>query len=353
MFDPSLVVQSAVSSFNNIALRGPDFFWSALLCLPIFAIFWIFAPEISKRFLPGDFKAKRQTLAGWSVLFIAVWLLTHQNFDALRDGVSMGLLTVTAACIFVISLFAGWRVESVGSLIKTKENPPSPRLRWTRWKKRTDVAAPFVVAVVVGLCAFGNWHAALVQFAAVLFGFGAGRWMIRNNRAEFDLDFIVIALTAALTFGLIMQPEFFRFGQLGHLTVIHILFLMAAALAIIGSIMTRVVRPSGWLKESWYKKLMWLARAIAVMVFVLFILTESALAFLCLGLVFAATSFLAVRHHAAKDAPMLKSASEDLWVLSLCLFGILTAMPVLVCAAIILMREKPKFDAAGAIRSLI
>ena len=38
MFDDIVVVQSAVSAFNNAALVGPAFLWWALLALPLFAL---------------------------------------------------------------------------------------------------------------------------------------------------------------------------------------------------------------------------------------------------------------------------------------------------------------------------
>ena len=342
MFDPTLVVQSAISSFNNIALHSPDFFWNALLCLPIFMVFWIFAPEISARFLP-DSKKRLKTIATWGIAFIAIWLLTHESFNALRDGITLGISALTAACIFVLGLFAGWHVPSFSNFVKIKE----------KWRKKADIAAPIVIAALVGLCAWGTWQTILVQFIAALFGFYAGRLMVHRNRRQMDSEWLSIILMGALLFGLVMQPEFFRFGQLGHLTIIHIFFLIATMLTIVGSIMMRLVRPTSWLKKSYYKKLIWLMRSGIILALALFILTENALAFAVLAFCLFIQAFITIRHRAPTDVGMLKNWSEDLWILSLGLFGLLTTMPTIICAVIILVRGRNKFDARTAIKSLL
>ncbi|MCL2749332.1 MAG: hypothetical protein FWE50_04645 [Alphaproteobacteria bacterium] len=343
MFDQTLVVQSAVSSFNNIALRSPDFFWSALLCLPIFAVFWFFSTDISARFLKGGFDNKVKTISTWGMAFVAFWLLTHSNFSVLRDGVSFGISVLTAVCVFIFSVFAGQRLLPVSQFFKIKD----------KWRKKFDISVPALAAVLIGLCAWYTWQSVVTQFGAAAIGFALGYFMKKSDRQGLSPDFTMLFLFGILTFGLVMQPEFFRFGQLGNLTIIHILFLMAALFAIVGSVMQNMVKPRGWLKNSWYKKLMWLARAMAVLIFVLFVLTESAIIFLASAVIFSLQAFLAIRHRSPADAVAVKSASEDLWVLSLCLFGILTAMPVLVCGAILLMRAKPKMGALGAIKALL
>jgi hypothetical protein len=349
MFDYSLVVQSAVSSFNNVALHSPDFFWSALLCAPIFIATWVFAPQISQRF---SIDAKK--VANWTIAFIAVWLMTHESFSALRDGVSFGISALTAVCVFAMSLFAGWHIRPLGDLIRVKE----------KWRRRANYALPIIAALIVGWCALGTWQTALTQFFAALMGFYAGRLMVWRGRKQCDSDKMVLLLISALTFGLVMQPEFFRFGQLGHLTFFHILFLCVALVAIVGAVMLRSVRPVGRLathnslgegrpRDSWHKRLTWLVRASALLGFVLFVLTENALVFAGLALADAVLAFLAIRHRSKSDAVALKSAADDLWIFSLCVFGILTAMPAIVCAAIVLIRAKPGFDARAAIRGLL
>lgn len=342
MFDPTLVVQSAISSFNNIALHSPDFFWNSLLCLPIFAVFWIFAPEITTRFFP-DSKKRVKTIATWTIVFIAVWLLSHESFNALRDGISLGISALTAACVFTLSLFAGWHVPSFSNLVRVKE----------KWRKKVDVVAPIITAVLIGLCAWGTWQTMFVQFTAALLGFYAGRLMVYRNRCQMGSEGLIIILMGMMLFGLVMQPEFFRFGQLGHLTIIHLLSLIVVLVTIISSIMMRSIRPTGWLKKAHYKKLMWLMRAGIIFALVLFLMTENALAFAVLGMGIFVQSFIVIRHRAPSDSNLLKNWSEDLWIVSLGLFGLLTTMPAIICAAIILVRTKAKFNAMAAIKSLL
>ena len=43
MFDDSLIVASATSAFNNVAVAAPAFFWNAVLCLPLFFGIYAFA----------------------------------------------------------------------------------------------------------------------------------------------------------------------------------------------------------------------------------------------------------------------------------------------------------------------
>jgi hypothetical protein len=86
---------------------------------------------------------------------------------------------------------------------------------------------------------------------------------------------------------------------------------------------------------------------------VLFFLTENVLAFIVLAMGIFVQSFIAIRHRPQTDGNLLKNWSEDLWILSLGLFGLLTTMPAIICAAIILVRGRAKFDARAAVKSLL
>ena len=44
MFDETLVVQSAISAFNNAALVAPTFFWVGVLALPLMALAYFYVP---------------------------------------------------------------------------------------------------------------------------------------------------------------------------------------------------------------------------------------------------------------------------------------------------------------------
>jgi len=131
------------------------------------------------------------------------------------------------------------------------------------------------------------------------------------------------------------------------------MFLIASLITIVGSIMMRLVRPTGWLKKANYKKLIWLMRAGIIFALVLFFLTENILAFIVLAMGIFVQSFIAIRHRPQTDGNLLRNWSEDLWILSLGLFGLLTTMPTIICAVIILVRTRAKFDARAAVKSLL
>jgi hypothetical protein len=48
MFDDAIIVQSAISAFNNAALVAPAFLWSALLTLPLYFLIWAFGGKIAE-----------------------------------------------------------------------------------------------------------------------------------------------------------------------------------------------------------------------------------------------------------------------------------------------------------------
>ena len=49
MFNDIVVVQSAISAFNNAALWAPAFLWWAILSLPLMVLVWICAPMIQTK----------------------------------------------------------------------------------------------------------------------------------------------------------------------------------------------------------------------------------------------------------------------------------------------------------------
>jgi hypothetical protein len=149
----------------------------------------------------------------------------------------------------------------------------------------------------------------------------------------------------AISLGLVMQPEFFRFGKLGGLTAVHMVFLAAIAATIAINLALRVARPAGWLRESVYKKTKLLTRLAELLAAVLFILTESPIVFIAFGLTVFIAVFISAKH-AARGPAALAAAEDSSLKISLALFGILTGIPVLTCAAIILWRATPS-DAKG------
>ncbi|MDR1361223.1 MAG: hypothetical protein LBJ18_02840 [Rickettsiales bacterium] len=315
MFDSSAVVQSAISSFNNAALFSPDFFWSAVLALPIFAAFWIFAPQLrqySKYIAPG------------AVAAIAIWLLTHGAYGALREDSFVSV--IIALCLFVCAAFITRRAPDL------KFHPFNKK-----WLPRADWLAAVAAVAVSGLLGAPGLPGFALQGGATALGIFAGIVMNRQNRGDYDPELVVHLMMCALVFAFVMQPEFFRFGQLGHLTVLHLLGLAAAGLVMSAYLVFRFIKPAGWLSDGWYKKFRLLSRLLAILAFVLFIITESALAFALFAAMIAAALFLMVWHSPKKtDFSELKNKA---WILSLAAFGLVAALPIFICAGIVLWRK--------------
>ena len=112
MFDESLVVQSAVSAFNNAALATPAFFWLGLLMLPLFYVVFVYG----NRFLDiiGWNRADMQLrVIKWTVVLSLIWLvLFGGNYVVLRDA--------TTLLPFVIAFVAAENTESASSRLNSR-----------------------------------------------------------------------------------------------------------------------------------------------------------------------------------------------------------------------------------------
>ncbi|MCL2018064.1 MAG: hypothetical protein FWG80_04830 [Alphaproteobacteria bacterium] len=331
MFDASLVVQSAISTFNNAALRAPDFFWVALLCLPLFVVAWVMAPQISDLFLQ-DKKTRNYKVSILAIILIFGWVLTHENFNVLRDGASyVNVLAAFVLYFCTVFLSREYYEQKIrlSQLVSVGE----------KWKSRIDLAVPLVVIIIAGLRAIdAGWEGIALQSGAVAIGWGAGFLLNLKNAQNDDPKLLVGGIIFACTLGLIMQPEFFRFGQLAHLTSVHLLFLAAMAIAVSSYAVLHFVRPRGLLIPIIYNRIKLLLRMMMGLVLVLFFITESAPVFFMFALAGMISSVIYVLHQPVKSADSLKLLKHGFWFLSLGLFGILTVMPVLTAVAIILWR---------------
>ncbi|MCL1902382.1 MAG: hypothetical protein FWG18_02000 [Alphaproteobacteria bacterium] len=340
MFDSSMVVSSAISSFNNAALVSPDFFWAAILCIPIFIAAWIFAKPVADKFKFQNFDACLVSAGAF-----AIWIMARENFAVLRVSFSWTGVIIAACLVICMAMLSrryydgGWRVSKYIKNIK--------------YKSRTDFALPAVVAVIAFACALPNWKAGLMHFAAVVIGIIIGYWRSRKNKQTIDPTLPISIVAFLVAFMLISQPEFFRFGQMGNLTFVHILFLSVAATLLAMYFATKFVRPAGWLKKSWYKKFKLLGRLGILFLFILFDITESELIFIALALAGFIYFAVAVRHTQKSDAEKISDARRHIWYFSLCLIGVLTAMPLLTVMGIILYKTDTRKLPADALKSLL
>ncbi|MDR1207158.1 MAG: hypothetical protein LBK26_01975 [Rickettsiales bacterium] len=325
MIDGSMVVQSAISSFNNAALAAPDFFWMSALCLPIFIAAWIFAGQIYNRF----FENGKCDACILGIAAIAIWILSRQNFGVLRENFSWAGILLTI-CLFLAAALLSRRYFDGGTrlsaFIKVKE----------KYKKWTDGAVPVIIAAAVFACALPDWKMGLVQLAAVAAGVVLGYCRHAKSRKSLDPEMPAAAAMFLTTLAMTSQPEFLRFGQMGNLTVIHILFLSAAAVLFAVYFATRFVRPNGWPRDSWHRKFKLLGRLCIGLALILFAITESELLFIAAAAGLFAYFAEAVRHMPKTALGRIRDVRRHVWYALLCLFGILTSMPLLVVLGIIL-----------------
>jgi hypothetical protein len=357
--DSSMIVQSAASSFNNIALSGAEFFWNAILALPVFIAAWIFAPKIREKIVslrdsynlgptvhPSLFakatedKSPRLRVASkplddkgkWLSLFAAVlmfiWLLVHGNYNVIRDGVSwisMGM----AVALMVLAAFIAQRTDWLQRYFQFAKK------QGNKWRRRfCSYAVPVIAIVLVGLAGAPSFGGFFAQAAFVTAGALIGLRLrakarkIRNPMIEISQGMFFI------TFLIAMQPEFFRFGQLGHLTVLHLMILAMSALAAAATVAFLYFTPSG--KN--LKKIKLLGAMISALLLILFFFTESSVMLLGLGVATFLTSIVAVKHLPAEYNS--EKTGEALFAIQLGLFGIMTGMVALTAAAIVFWRSE-------------
>ncbi len=335
MFDESLVVQSAVSAFNNAALVAPTFFWLGLLAAPLMALAYFYGKDFMKRIGWRDADLEKNT----GILTVAVtllWIVAFGgNYGVLRDATSalpFGMAAVVFVCMFVMG--------AVSRSVRL------PAWRGASWHRRGMLAAA-VAAVLffVGASGMHTWWGVLMQVAAFVCGGIAGRYSGRTPRI-IPAGLIIIGAVDVL---MLMQPEFFRFGQLGALTVVH----MAALLAIGGLVAAvaalRNVAPRGRIHRSAYVKLKWMARFLAALGVILFVLTESVPVFLGTLAVLFGMFALSVRH--AEKIP--HGLDVKLWALILMLFGLITTLPLLSALGVLVWISAPSCDVYSGSKFLL
>ncbi|MCL1786122.1 MAG: hypothetical protein FWG39_03165 [Alphaproteobacteria bacterium] len=345
MLDNQVIVSSAVSTFNNAALWEPGFLWAAILALPLFALAWIMGHDIFGRFL-SNAKTRERRFVFPIVLVMFVWAISHGNFGVIRDGTSL-VVILNAIILWLGAIWLSRRYYESGArlskFIKGKKNP---------WKKLVDMAAPPAVAIGAGVAAIGaGLDESLLQSGAVAVGIFTGYMLNRRGAREKDPRLLIGVMILLALFGLVMQPEFFRFGQLAHLSVFHLLFLCLTAAVLAAYFAASLVRPRGWFSDLHYGRYKVFMRAAGLFVVALLFITESALAFAIFCTWALSAAALGVLH--AKSEEHLKKIKGETFLLLPGLFGILAALPVLTFIAIILWRQVPHGGFLKRIRELL
>jgi hypothetical protein len=323
MLEESLVVSSALSAFNNAALLAPAFLWDAVLCIPLFAVvFWFGRYAAPRLNISSYITVPRATF--WTILITALWcVLFGGNYAVLRDGTSV-LPWVLSGILFLSTLFIGGATRAIRLPLWYGAAATPQSHKWI-----INILVLLAILVPVAACNLQNLWVGLVQVLAICLGFAIGRW----TRYQINGTFCLFAIMFGVTVAVLMQPEFFRFGQLGNLTPLHLLWILGSGISFAVAIGINSVRPSGRIHNSAYIKIKWLLRLLFGLCAVLFLLTESVPMFVSTVVFTLFLTLLSVRH-AQQISPQLPARMLGL---ALVMFGVLIGTPTITCVGLLLL----------------
>lgn len=307
MFNDGSIASTAISSFNNAALFGAQFFAIALLSLPIFYVLFSYSRKILSDF-KLDGRNTHEKIVFWSVALLALWMLIFGgNYAVMRDGIS--LLPLMLSCIlFFLTIFIVNQAKAFNYLDKIKNK----KMRW----------GVIVVSVILALIsAVPNLYGMLLQASAIVCGIIIGL----RTRKNFSGALVSTIMFCWMTVLILMQPEYFRFGQLGNLTLIHLCALLLTAALAVTSLVVKYTNARSYIRESAYIKLKWLLRILSFLALVLFFATESVPVFLGLLVALGISEMLTVYHSKKKNEVISKQS----WAMMLIGFGVIIMCPVI------------------------
>ncbi len=316
MFNDLSIVSTAVSSFNNAALFSPYFFVVALFCAPLYYMVWLYGRDILTKL---KWNSNIGTKIGfWSVLFLTGWLMIFGgNYAAIRDGISL-LPTLISVVLFTSMIYIVQQSKSLNYL----QIFANPKIKWSAF---------FTLVLLAVASAKPNLYGILLQLSAVFCGIIVGSRLYKNISA-LPMSTIIFGTMTGL---ILMQPEYFRFGQLGNLTFVHLLGILATGFLAITTLATKYTNARAKIYQSAYIKLKWLCRIVGALALILFILTESVPVFVGLIAVCGISEMLTI-YHSKKSA---KNLTDTAWAMMLVCFGILIICPIISCLGILYMKQ--------------
>ena len=311
MLNEMVIVQTAVSAFNNAALWTPAFLWWAVLSLPLFVAVYYMGNIFLRRF--GWNKSNiLKNVTNWNAGLVLLWVVMFGgNYAVLRDEMSV-LPMLTALIIFLTALF-------VSSYVRTL---PQWLYGWKKW---------LVIFLLLGFVvqSGGNvWWIIVMQLCALFFGCVLGRVASGQMRPIGGSVLIVLTTVSAI----LMQPEYFRFGQLGNLTILHLIVILGTGIFAVMAFALFNFKPRGVIYDSAYVKLKWLGRVVCVLGCALFLLTEAVPVFLGTLIAFLAMIWLSIVHATTFETEVL---GHKVFAITLVLFGVILVMPVITCLGIL------------------
>lgn len=291
MLNESLIATTALSSFNNAALFSPFFATVGLLTLPLLWIVYLYARNIESQIGWNNNQTLDNNVGFFSSLFLMLWvMLFGGNYAVIRDGISW-LPILVGLVLFVSTAIVVRKSVLLGYMAKIKS-------------KKIRLFIFFMFVLMAGVSGYGNAWTILVQISAVLCGVIVGL-CVRKNISLVPTSVFLMTLMSVLV---LMQPEFFRFGQLGNLTVVHLLAIVATGMTAITALTTRYIHARSRIYHSAYVKLKWLFRIASILALVLFVLTESVPVFLGLIGAVGALEALSIYHSKNISESMYKQS---------------------------------------------
>ena len=317
MFNDMSIVTTAVSSFNNAALYSPYFIVAGLFSLPLFLMVFLYGKDFVSKFgiANRDYESKFGLL---SVGCLVLWLvLFGGNYAVIRDSISLLPLTI-ATVLFVSTMYVFNRMKKHNYLEKINNK----KLRWFLF---------LLLLILAGFSAMPTWWGVLLQLSAILCGMIVGD-RLRKNLSDVFMSVVIFGFMTIL---LLMQPEYFRFGQLGNLTFIHIIVLLLCGFFCITTLATKYVNAKSRIYDSAYIKLKWLFRIVSSLALILFVLTESVPVFVGLLAVCMMDEALTVYH----SKSVAENIAKQSWALMLICFGVMIICPVITMIGIIYLAK--------------
>ena len=320
MFDDFLIASTAVSSFNNAALINPFFFAIGLLSLPLFFMVYLYGHDFASRFGWTNQNAEHKT-SFWSAAFLAMFIMLFGgNYAVIRGGISLLPL------LLAVVLFALMMVVSNGFVrFKYVEKTYNKKSRWI------FLGLLLISAIFSGMM---TWWGMLLQISAIICGTIVGCRLKSNTSWVMLTTFIYGVMTVLV----LMQPEYFRFGQLGHLTIVHLMGILLAGFFAVTTLVSRYIKAHGKIRQSAYIKLKWLFRIISILALILFVSTESVPVFLGLLIALVFLESLSIYHSQKSVDGMYKQS----WALLIFVLGLLIVCPVISATGLIYLLFNPK-----------
>ena len=193
--------------------------------------------------------------------------------------------------------------------------------------RKVKWASGLLLLVLAFFSAKPDLWGVLLQLSAVVCGIIVGS-RSHKNISDISISTLIFGVMTAL---ILMQPEYFRFGQLGNLSMLHLGALLVTGFVATLVFVVKYTNARAKIYESAYIKLKWLFRIIAILALILFMLTESVPVFIGLLGAVCASEMLTI-YHSKKISEVI---SKQSWAMLVMCFGLLIMCPVITCLGIL------------------